>query len=324
MAAIRDLEIGEETVGFYVIHESRVREYIKSGSAAQFLSLELGDATGRIPAVWWEWSPSAYPVETLCQGTVVKVKAVVGEFNDSPQLKIEQLRIAREGDYTPEQFVRVSTQTEEQVRERVSALVAQVRNPHLRALIASFFDDERMFKAYLRAAAAEMNHHAWIRGLAEHSCNVAEIALSLAPRYPYLDPDLLIFGGLFHDYGKVASYDITTRIARSLEGQLLDHIAIADAEITAHAKAIEDFPAELLTRVRHVILAHHGKREFGSPVLPQMAEAILLNLVDQIDAWVGGALGDAGASIEFDGWTEKLWMLDRQRFYFVPRGDVKK
>lgn len=315
MTKIKDLEVGQTCEGFYAIYGAEERDF-KDVSRGKFLNLEVGDATGQTSAKWWDWQSSGFSITQFPIGSIIKLRGVVEDFQGRKQLKISRLRQAEESEYTLEDFIRVSPQSEEEVIARINALVAQLENPHIKELVAAFFDDEVIFAEYLRASAAERNHHAYVRGLAEHSCNVTEVALSIASHYPELDRDLLIFGGLFHDYGKIQSYNITTTIQYSLAGRLVDHISLADAEITARAKQIENFPEELLLRIRHLVLSHHGEKAFGSPVDPKTPEAIVLNYADLIDSRME-MVRSGRESTDAGGWSY-VKSLRRNIFYGLP------
>ena len=283
MTAIKDFTIGETIEGFYAALNIEERDF-KDVSKGRFLSLELRDKTGEASAKWWDWGKSDLTLADIPLGTIIKVRGRVEEYRNQKQVVIGKMRLALPEEYNPADFIPTSSQSEEQIIERIDALRKQVSDPFITALIDSFFNDEETFAAYMRASAAERNHHAFVRGLAEHSCNVTEMVLSIAEHYQHLNQDLLIFGGLFHDYGKIQSYNINTTIQYSLEGRLVDHISLADAEIAARAQTIENFPPNLLLRIRHLILSHHGIREYGSPVEPKTPEAILLNYADIIDS----------------------------------------
>ncbi|MBN4076184.1 HD domain-containing protein [Gemmatimonas aurantiaca] len=315
MTKIKDLAPGEAFDGFYAVYGVEERDF-KDQTRGKFLSLEIGDSSGQTSAKWWSWSESGYSLSQFPVGSILKLRGTAEDYNGQTQVKISRLRPAEASEYTVEDFIRTSPQSEEEVIARINALREQVQNEHIKALIALFFDDEKIFAEYLRASAAERNHHAYIRGLAEHSCNVTEVAVSLAKHYPELDTDLLIFGGLFHDYGKIDSYNITVSIQYSLAGRLVDHISLADAEISRRAMEIEDFPEELLLHIRHLILSHHGVREYGSPVEPKTPEAMILNYADLIDSRM--EMTRAGRdNIDPGGWSY-VKSLRRNVFYGTP------
>ncbi len=314
MTAIKDFVTGEVIEGFFAALNIEERDF-KDTSKGRFLSLELRDRTGEATAKWWDWGKSGLTLADIPIGTVVKVRGRVEEYREQKQVVIGKMRPALPEEYDSSILIPTSDQSEEQIIERINALRERLTDPFVVQLTNSFFDDEEIFAGYLKAAAAERNHHAFVRGLAEHSCNVTELVLSMAQHYQHLNSDLLIFGGLFHDYGKMQSYNISTTIQYSLEGRLVDHISLADAEVTAHAQQIENFPPNLLLRIRHLILTHHGIKEYESPVEPMTPEAVLLNYADLIDSRMemvrmGRKVIDTG------GWAYVRPL--RKNFYYGP------
>jgi 3'-5' exoribonuclease len=314
MTAIRDFEVGEIVEGFYAALNVEERDF-KDTSKGRFLSLELRDKTGEASAKWWDWGKSGLTLAEIPLGTIVKVRGRVESYREQKQVVIGKLRPALRDEYNPDDLIQTSEQSEEQIIGRISALREKISDPYILQLTNSFFDDEEIFAAYLNAAAAERNHHAFVRGLAEHSCNVTELVLSIAQHYQYLNEDLLIFGGLFHDYGKIQSYHVSTTIQYSLEGRLVDHISLADAEISARAQKIDGFPSNLLLRIRHLILSHHGIKEYGSPVEPKTPEAILLNYADLIDSRME-MVRNGRESLDTGGWAFVRPL--RKNIYYGP------
>lgn len=315
MSKINELVAGETAEGFYAVYGAEERDF-KDPTRGKFLSLEIGDKTGQTSAKWWSWSESGMSLSQFPIGSILKLRGTVEDYQGQKQIKISRLRPAEESEYSIDDFIRTSPQSEEEVIARINALREQVQNDYIKQLIAIFFDDDKIFAEYMRASAAERNHHAYIRGLAEHSCNVTEVAVSLAKHYPELDTDLLIFGGLFHDYGKIGSYNIDVSIQYSLAGRLVDHISLADAEITRRASEIEGFPEEVLLHIRHLILSHHGVREYGSPVEPKTPEAMILNYADLIDSRM--EMTRSGRDkVDPGGWSY-VKSLRRNVFYGVP------
>jgi len=278
----------------------------------QFITLELGDCSGRIKAVWWD--PDHFALTELAEGMVIKASGVVGEYNNRQQVAIDRLRLAREGEYTLEDIMPHSKQPIEKRRARILALSDKVENSYIKALITSFWEDEQFFDDYLVAPAGKLWHHAYIGGLSEHSANVGELALEMVTRYPYLDKDVMIFGGLFHDAGKVAQYSADTVIDFTDEGRLIGHICLADQWICERAARIEAFPESLLMRLRHVILAHHGELEFASPVVPQMPEAFVLYYCDELDSKMG-AIERIRTRHDGEGWSDFVKLINRYLYF---------
>ncbi len=307
---IKDFIPNETVTAFLSVRKRDIREY----SGSSFITFEFGDASGRIAGVWWE--PDKFALEELEEGAVVKAKGVVGDYKGSPQLKIIKLRMAKEDEYDLSQIIPRSKFSEDELRSRIISLTNKIENGNIKKLIDSFWNDQPFLDSYLRAAAGKLWHHACIGGLAEHSANVAEICLDMARRYSFLDKDLLIFGGLFHDMGKISQYNITSYIDYSDQGRLIGHICWADHVIANKAEIIGDFPPNLLMKIRHLIISHQGQLDYASPIVPQMPEAFILFYADEIDSKMGAIerIRDKTGS----GWSEYVKLLDRFLYFGEP------
>jgi 3'-5' exoribonuclease len=162
--------------------------------------------------------------------------------------------------------------------------VAQFTNPDLKRLVFAFLDDEAIASAYRCAPAAKRLHHAWLGGLLEHVVTLVRVCLATAPFYPEVNSDLLVTGAVLHDIGKTRELHWKNSFGYTLEGQLIGHISIAQGMLLEKVKELAPFPDKLRVLVEHMILSHHGKYEFGSPKLPMTAEALLLNMLDDLEA----------------------------------------
>ncbi len=305
---IKDFEVEDSITGFFAVRRKEVREFVRG----QYVSMELGDCTGRIAAVMWE--PDQFALTELETGLVVKAKGVITEYHNKKQFKVDRIRLAQKDDYALEDILAHSSQPIEQRRARIMDLTEKIQNSYIKNLTESFWQDEKFFDAYLMAAAGKLWHHAYIGGLSEHSANVTELALRVAAGYDFLDIDLLIFGGLFHDAGKIEQYSIDTVIDYTDSGRLLGHICVADAWITEKAHQIAAFPESLLIKLRHMILSHHGQLEYASPVLPQIAEAFVLFYCDEIDSKMG-AIDRIRERQGGQGWSDYVKLLERHLFF---------
>ncbi len=305
---IRDFVIDDSITSFFAVRKREIREYTRG----KYVSLELGDCTGRIAAVMWE--PDQFCLSDLSEGMVVKVRGLVGEYRGRKQLTVHQVRPAQDDEYAIEDIVPQSAEPREHRRERILSLTDKIENQDIKRLVASFWSDEEFFDQFLNAAAGKLWHHACVGGLSQHSADVAELALRVAKGYDFLNRDYLVFGGLLHDLGKVRQYSVQTAIDFTDEGRLVGHISIADSWICERAAAIESFPAGLLMQLRHIILSHHGTLEFASPVVPQMPEAFVIYYCDEIDSKMG-AISRIRDRHDGSGWSDYVKLLQRYLYF---------
>lgn len=305
---IVDFVINDRITGFFSVRKKVIREFARG----RFVSLELGDCSGRIGAVCWE--PDQFCMDELEAGMVVKVRGGVGEYHDRAQLTISQIRLAKDDEYALEDILPHSSQPVEQRRSRVLALAERIENSYIKSLADSFLSDESFLAEFLVAPAGKLWHHAYVGGLSEHSANVAELALDMSSHYDFLNKDYLIFGGLFHDVGKMTSYSTGTMIDFTDAGRLVGHICLADHWICERAARIDAFPEMLLIKLRHLILSHQGELEYATPVVPQIPEAFVVYYCDEIDSKMG-AIDRIRTRQSGAGWSEWVKMLNRYLYF---------
>jgi 3'-5' exoribonuclease len=197
---------------------------------------------------------------------------------------------------------------------------------HLRALVECFLVDEAFVRDFCKAPAGIRNHHAYVGGLLEHVVRLLEAAERLLPLYPELNRDLLLMGVFLHDAGKVRELSYERVFGYTDEGQLVGHIVIGVEMLDEKVAQVpnltgEPFPKELLLRLKHMILSHHGTYEFGSPRLPMTPEAIALHHLDNLDAKVHSFARDIRDDRQGpSAWTPYNHSLQRRLFKGMKEG----
>src|SRR5262249_53372747 len=155
--------------------------------------------------------------------------------------------------------------------------------------------------------------------LIEHIWSMTRIARFLAEHYgayynqldPPLNRSMILAATILHDIGKLRELAYQGVEAKyTKEGRLIGHVLMGRDMVREAASRIEGFPVETLLLLEHAILAHHGRREFGAPVIPLTLEALIVSYVDDLDAKmnvVAEKLLHGGSDGDF---TEKLYALD--------------
>ena len=302
---IRQLTADSSGVGFFLCTQKDVRP----GRNGEFLSLTLQDATGRIVARVFD------DVERLKgsfeAGEFVKVRARANLYNDRLQLIVENIRRVhaeqdRKEGFREEDCVMSSARPVEEMWTELQERVAAVRNPVIKRLLdAIVAANETRLRIW---PAAQTLHHAYRGGFLEHVLQMAAVGDMLATAYQ-ANADVILAGVVLHDIGKLQELDYDLATSYSREGRLLGHIMLGTKVVSDAAAAIEGFPPDLLTEIQHLILSHHGRLEFGSPVTPMTVEAFILSFVDDLDAkinMVRQAIRDDSGDGEFTAYHAKL------------------
>ena len=167
-------------------------------------------------------------------------------------------------------------------------LLSRVDHPDLSELLQHCFRPEVMAR-FRRWPAAMKLHGAVVGGLLEHTVNVTTIAEHLAKLYP-CNQNLVLTGALLHDIGKLEELSEQIGAEHTPKGRMIGHIVLGMQYIEEQAQQIATLDKELLADLLHIILAHHGTKEFGSPVCPATIEALLVHQADTAEAKLTGFL----------------------------------
>ncbi|HLW81049.1 MAG TPA: HD domain-containing protein [Candidatus Acidoferrales bacterium] len=308
----------QAVTSFFLVREKEIRV---SKAGKPWLRLSLADRTGTIAGKMWD--NFAEPAQTFECDDIVRVRGRVDVYQDEPQLIIEQILRAVETDYALDDFLPHTKHDVDRLYSQLRDEISTVRNPWLQRLLLSFVDDPEIGPKLKRAPAAMTMHHAYLGGLLEHIVSLCGLAKVVAQHYPEVDRDLLLAGIVLHDIGKTEELCYKRAISYSTEGQLLGHIVIGLGMVRQRIDKIPDFPRTLAVLVEHLIVSHHGTYEFGSPKLPVVREAVLLNHLDDLDSKMAAMRATLDGVQTQELWTERNAALRRTLLnsaaYLLPR-----
>jgi len=309
---IKDLQDGQAVAGLFLIKELS-RAETKNGKP--YLILTAIDRTGEIGGRVWD---NADQVMAECAaGRIVALTGQAQAYKGILQLKIETAQAVDSGLVDMADFQPTAPGDIKQMAGQLLALARSIREPDLRKLTRKFFEDEGFFSIFIKAPAAKNMHHAYLGGLLEHTLSVARLADLVASLYAGLDRDLLLTGALLHDVGKTEEFAFDSLPFNYTDkGRLVGHLVLGAEMVRARADKLKNFPEDLLVRVQHLILSHHGQYEFGSPCLPMLTEAFALNFLDDLDAKIN-YISRLEMRLDQTGgyqWTDYQKMLERFLF----------
>jgi 3'-5' exoribonuclease len=316
---LANFDEGKPFDGFFLV---LLKQQRTTKSNKPYLNLILGDKTGQLEGRVWDISDPRI-AKDFDKGDIVKARGSASRFDDRLQMKIDQLRLAQPNEVDKMDLMPSTTYDVADLWRQLLSFVENFANPDLKRLLTTLLDDPALATAYREAPAARQLHHAWLGGLLEHVVSLLTLADRVAPHYPMLDRDLLLTGVILHDIGKVRELSWETGFDYTVEGSLLGHIQIGSALAERAMDSLPNFPPRLKTLVLHMILSHHGKLEFGSPKLPMIPEALVLNFLDDLDAKMQAMAGEFDKSIrEGKGpgeLTGKVWSLDQRQLVNTKR-----
>lgn len=280
MKFIKDLKEGDRIADIYLC-KHRQAAVTKNGKPYENVILQ--DKTGTIDAKVWE--PNSAGIEDYDTLDYIEVYGDVNNFQGALQISVKRIRVCKEGEYDPANYLPVSKKNNDEMYRELLGLIETVQNTYMKQLLKAFFvEDEEFIKKFRRSSAAKTMHHGFVGGLLEHTLSVAKMCDYLCGCYPLIKRDLLIPAAIFHDIGKVKEISLFPQNDYTDDGQLLGHIIIGCEMVGEKIKEIPGFPTVLESELKHCILAHHGEYEYGSPKKPALFEAVALNMADNTDA----------------------------------------
>jgi len=303
------LKAGESVDDIFV---ARGKQLAHKKDGAPYLTLSLVDRTGDMKAVVWEHVQAIS--KTFAAGDYVRVKGKVTEYKGTLQLVVRHLEPADPDQVDARDFLPATERDVDQMLDRLIQISQAVQNEHLSRLLAAFFEDPAFVDLFKMAPAAKKMHHAYLGGLLEHTLSIVRLIQAISTHYKGIDTDLLLTGGILHDIGKVHEFSYETHIDYSDAGRLLNHIVIGVEMLEKKIATLHDFPDELALVLKHLIVSHHGLRDFGSPEPPKTLEAIILNYLDELDAKVTAVRTFIEAEDPDAPWTSYHRVLER--FFF--------
>ena len=280
---VDQLNDGDTLEDVYLVSEKQLRS---NRNGNPYIQLDLRDRTGMINGRVWNAGDQLFRSFDLGDFLLVRGKVQLHQgalqviVNGIEKVDAERVELT---DFLPH-----TEQDVAKLLERARRLLFTMKNHHLRALVECYLGDEGFVRAFTQAPAGVRVHHAYVGGLLEHVVAMMELAERIAPLYVGLDRDLLLMGVFLHDSGKVRELSYGRLFGYTDEGQLIGHLAIGCEmlqEKIAQVPALTDepFPRELLLRLKHMILSHHGELQYGSPKVPMTLESVALHYIDNLD-----------------------------------------
>lgn len=307
---LRSLKEGGAFQGFLLAQEAA---YKTSAKGSEYLELKLGDASGDLKAFLWDVRAIEGDLDAVRADAFLWVKGSVTSYNGRLQMKLDKVRFAADaevGDFS--RFFPVSARPVPEMLTELDALVASVEDPWIRRLLeALFVADADLRGAFAQAPAAKSMHHVFLGGLLEHTLSVAGMADRACAHYRDMNRDLVLAGVLLHDVGKTAELSYQRSFGYTDAGNLLGHIALETDWINRAVGKIPGFPEDLRLQILHIVLSHHGRLEFGSPVLPKTPEALLVHYLDDLDGKLEVMFRAAQDASDSGSWSPFHRALDR-------------
>lgn len=314
MTDIKQLKPQDEFTGFYLLKECEVKQ-TNGTPPKDYLDLVLCDASGQLPAKFWDASPT--DKETFFPMKLVKINGVVQLYRERLQAKVLRIREANASDgVSLTDFIRSAPIRPVDLVHTIKQAVESINDAELKQLVA--FCVGKVEERLMDSPAAKTHHHAYYAGLAYHMVRMLELGEFLCKQRPFLRADWIKAGIILHDIAKpeemVSQLGIVSEY--SVKGKLIGHIAMASNWITEAAVRLGIDPdSERVLGLQHLVLSHHNLGEWGSPVQPQTAEAVALHYIDTLDAKLQMVEDALDETSETENWTPMIRGLENKAVY---------
>lgn len=281
-----------------------------TNSGSPYLTLSLQDDSKAIEAKMWDVKPEIE--KELEVGKVYQFEFDVILYRNVLQLKIAKVFPLIQSEINKEDFIFKSPISKNDLRNDLQDAINRFQNRNIAKIVVAvinYYGD-----AVYEYPAASKIHHSFMGGLATHILGMIKVGEAICDIYPVVDRDYLIAGIILHDLGKIEELSSPIVTEYTKEGKLLGHISIIQGKMCEIAKELNLEDSEEFLILRHMVLAHHGQLEYGSPIRPLTLEAELLYLIDNIDARIN-TITKAVDAIEVGEFTPKLFALENRSFY---------
>ena len=279
---IKDIAANSRVAGTYLAKEKKL---LKGKTGKPYLLLRLTDRTGEVEARIWDRVEACG--SRFQAGDLIRVSGEAVSYQGILQVKVQDVsQVAPSTDVSLMEFVpeyQEAMRASEMRHAELLGIVGAVKDEGLRALVQAFLQDPGLREGWLTAPAAKKLHHARLGGLLEHTVSLCKLVEMVCPHYPDLRKDLLLAGAVLHDVGKIKELSSPWAPDYTTEGRLLGHVMIG-VEMIEERLPQYSLPEQQAMELKHMVLSHHGQFEYGSPRRPKTLEALVLYMLDDLDA----------------------------------------
>ena len=249
-----------------------------SNNGQPYLNITFQDASGTIEGKKWEIHEKDLSLVEI--GNIVYVNAEVLKYREKNQLKVLTLN-EKQGEINLADFIKSAPVSKEELLSGVLSYIDKIEYSDVKEIVNKIFDEK--LDKISEYPAATRNHHDYYCGLLHHTLGMLKIVENICDLHSNVDRSMLYAGAILHDIGKTIEFSGAVLPKYTVEGKLIGHISIMSALVKETANKL-GYDNERVMLLQHMILSHHGKQEFGSPVLPLTLEAEILSFIDNLDS----------------------------------------
>ena len=306
---------GAKFDGYYIVKSIAIKE---SSNGSSYLDLTISDSSGTMDAKFWNLTKDMIEAwQQIQPGVICKIRGRVEKYKDERQIRVEKFRLdnkSDEGEFDLGELVKKAPVESEKMLSYIEGCIKKMENEDIKKVCKRVLSENKERLIYYPAAMRI--HHAEYGGLLYHMSRMLMTVDSIAKIYRHLDRDLMFGGVILHDIKKLdemESSELGIVSNYTIEGQLIGHIALGAEYVDRICKELK-VDDEIRQMLMHIVLSHHGQKEFGSPVCPMFPEAEIVSYVDEIDTNLD-IMARTMEGMTPGTCSEPVWELDRRRIY---------
>jgi len=305
---INEIKAGIRIDDIYMVSQPILRSTTRGDL---YIAMYVSDRTGKLNGRMWQATEDVYNM--LPKEGFVHIKGRSEVYQNALQIVVDNVSVVPNENVKLDDYLPRTNKNIGQMYADVKNIIGQLQNPTVKAVIAEFLEDKELMKKFCIAPAATQNHHNYLGGLLEHTSNMLNVANAVLPFYPELQSELVIAGIFLHDMGKTSELSYGMAFGYTDSGQMLGHIVQTVMMVNSKAETLQargvEIDMKVVQSIEHIILAHHGQYDYGSPKLPMTAEAFLVGYIDNIDAkmkQVGDTIANEPGDSDWTGYVRSL------------------
>lgn len=286
----------------------------------KYASITLQDSTKVYDAKMWDIDSQEDVINNIKEAILVDVEASVSEYQDKLQLTINKISKCANKDIDYSKYIPTSNWNFEKMQRALSEFKDRIKSPHIKQLIENMVFSKQYYKKFCEYPAAKSVHHNFYHGLLQHVIEVLNYCMTVAKlkRLTDLQVDRMLAIAFLHDWAKTIEYKQLPATGFTVEGSMLGHIFLGAHYALNEINKIKDFPEEDMLIIINGLLGHHGKIEYGSPVLPKSVEAQIVHEADKISGDIESILSFLDTNNDKqESFTDKLWNMGTE--YYIGR-----
>src|SRR5665647_2040778 len=278
---VSDLAGKDEIESIFLV---KIFNTMEGKDGKKYFNVILSDSSGDLEARLWQYSPEVE--KNITKSSFVKVRGKLNFYQGRKQFIINQMDKVASSEVNEDDFIMKATQDPEVMYKKLLSIVDELNDVYIRDLIRNIITDGEIARRLKTWQAGKSIHHAYKSGLLEHILSCTELAMFLSRHY-HVNGNYVVAGCILHDLCKIYELTDGINVEYTEEGKLVGHLVKGLEIVDRYSYKIKNFPHYTKMHLKHILLAHHGEYEYGSPKIPQTSEAYLVHLIDLMDSKMG-------------------------------------